>query len=201
MFIKQGFVVLLLCCFVMSALAHTPEEGKIYATLGPTLYSTQTPGTLLPDESHRIGLSLTVEGDVDKNGGVELTFGYENKLYFKESSGLYLAEEIKRMVIGAGYRHWFNPNISVATHFVSAYSMGNIDVVHTDFASNLEKKTSAHDITEYGFDFSLLYEFWRHENHHMTIDLRYFASTSRGGDESADVVSTVIGYKRLIQKK
>ena len=126
--------IFLLLLQTHTARAHQPQEGQILVSLGPTFYSTE-PIDEAPqnDRKDRLGAMLLVEGDVDRNGGIEVSLGFQDKLYYKYKGGFFLAEEIKRLAIGAGYRHWFNPWFSVASHFVSLYSIGDAITVHTDY--------------------------------------------------------------------
>lgn len=179
--------------------AHTPEEGQIWASTGPYFYQTKTSASQ-PEKAPYIGYGLIAEGDVDYNGGVEIAIFYIDKLYFIEKSGDQVVEQIKRMFITTGYRHWFNKTFSFAGAFFSSYSMGDAKVVvPSETLDSL--KTSTRDVTEYGIDFSLHTEVWGNEDMAAVIDTRYSWSTTRNQGEDADVYGVALAFKYLIPKK
>lgn len=185
--------------FNFECFAHAPEEGKICATTGPYLYRTKT-SRPQPETTPYLGYGLIAEGDVDVNGGVEIAIFYIDKLYFIEKGGDQVVEQIKRMFITTGYRHWFNETFSFAGALFSSYSMGDAKVVvQPDTVDALE--TSARDITEYGMDFSLQVELWGNEEMAAVVDTRYSWSTTRNQREDADVYGVALAFKYLIPKK
>ncbi len=185
--------------FNLECFAHSPEEGQIWATTGPYFYQTKT-STSQPEKAPYIGYGLIAEGDVDYNGGVEIAIFYMDKLYFIEKGGDQLVEQIKRMFITTGYRHWINRTFSFAGALFSSYSMGDAKVV---VPSDTEEgiMTSARDITEYGVDFSLQTEIWGNDEMAAVIDTRYSWSTTRNQREDADVYGVAFAFKYLIPKK
>src|ERR1043165_7776681 len=89
-------VIFLLIGISQLSFGHTPEEGSIYATLGPFLYKTAYEGKIPGVHSPFLGgFGLLVEGDVDKNGGLELGAIYQHKMYFRSQEGMVLAEKTK----------------------------------------------------------------------------------------------------------
>jgi len=153
----NAIIVVFIVLLNFECFAHAPKEGQIWATTGPYLYRTKTSMTQ-PENPPNLGYGVIAEGDVDMNGGVEIAIFYLDKLYFLGKGGEQITEQIKRMFITTGYRHWFNKNFSFAGALFSSYSMGNPKVVIApDNLDNLE--TSAREITEYGMDFSFQFEF------------------------------------------
>ena len=108
--------------FNFECFAHSPEEGQIWATTGPFIYQTKTARSQ-PEKAPYLGYGLIAEGDVDMNGGVEIALFYVDKLYFIEKGGDNVVEQIKRMYITTGYRHWFTNWFSFAGALFSSYSM------------------------------------------------------------------------------
>ena len=179
-------------------LAHTPEEGKIWATFGPFAYQTKMHD---PDKkTPAFGGGLVAEGDVDYNGGVEIAMIYIDKLYRIDRGGQSLEELIKRMYITTGYRHWFAKPFSFGGAFFSSYSMGDPKIIHDTFSSG-DVETTARAITEYGFDFSLQWEMWSNETVAVVADGRYSWSLTRKAQEDADLYGVMIGLKYLVPKK
>jgi hypothetical protein len=173
-----------------TGLAHTPKQGDIWATVGPFAYQERTDG-----------IGLVAEGDVDMNGGVEIGLFYLDKTYKRAQESDRIAERIKRMYITTGYRHWFVPWLSAGLSIASSYSMGDPKVVSDERPSGLERTTSAREITEYGFDTSLLWEIWSNEAFGVVADVRYQRSLTRKSHEDADVVVFLLGFKYLVPKR
>ncbi len=180
-------------------LAHSPEEGMIWATTGPYVYRTKT-SMSHPGNTPYLGYGLIAEGDVDSNGGVEIAIFYIDKLYFSDKGDAHVVEQIKRMFITTGYRHWFNETFSFAGAIFSSYSMGDPKVVvGPDNADGLA--TSARDITEYGMDFSFQTELWGNGQTAFVLDSRYSWSGTRNQREDADVYGVALAVKYLVPKK
>jgi hypothetical protein len=185
--------------FNFECFAHSPEEGMIWATTGPYVYRTKT-SMSHPGNTPYLGYGLAAEGDVDSNGGVEIAIFYIDKLYFIEKGDDHAVEQIKRMFITTGYRHWFNESFSFACALFSSYSMGDPKVVVApETAEGLT--TSARDITEYGMDFSFQTEIWGNGQTAFVLDSRYSWSGTRKQREDADVYGLALAVKYLVPKK
>ncbi len=175
--------------------AHESQRGKAMATAGPYTYQTKTD---IDDHSPVLGgFTLLAEGGVDKNGGVELGMTYLHKIYYRKSEGHIIAEKLKRMHMTVGYRHWFNSIFSMGLAYYSSYAMGDPSIIHNDFIGP-PIYTSAHKVTETGFDISLQAEVYRTNRFTIVTDLRYSYSLSARSGEDADVMGIVIGYKREV---
>lgn len=200
---KLTSIVGFLLLFVFSpADAHEPSEGKVTALLGPFLFKTNFPGAGTQYEAPLMGgAGLIVEGDIDTNGGLELTAFYLNKIYVRSDNDKILAERIKQIYISMGYRHWFNKLFSIGGAFFSSYIMGKRHVEHSEFNPPNLINTSASDTTEYGFDFSVQYEFWKHDVWAAALDVRYSLSVTTKPKEYGDHYGALIGIKYQIQEK
>jgi hypothetical protein len=179
-------------------LAHQPQEGDIWGTVGPFLSVTKTREKSANDAA--VTGAITAEGDVDKNGGVEIAMAYIDKYYARKQAGDAIAERIKRMYVTTGYRHWFIPSVSIGGAFFSSYSMGDAQVVMADVAPGHELKTTAHAITEYGMDFSLQYELIQVAGLAIVADGRYSLPIRHKPREDADTLGILIGCKYLVPK-
>ncbi len=170
------------------------------ATAGPYIYQTQTSESINDASSPVLGgFALIANGDVDRNGGVELGMIYLHKLHFRNSNGNVVSEKIKRMHMTVGYRHWFNTYFSAALGYYTSYAMGDPHISYNDFPGGNSSYTSAQRTAENGFDWSLLYEVYRNDKFTIVTDIRYsWAITDRAG-EDADVLGIVIGYKTEIK--
>ena len=194
-------ILFVLCYLTGSEIqAHTPIEGDVWATTAPFFYRTNSKHPV-SKKSPNLGLAIVAEGDVDYNGGVEIAMIFVDKTYISNAGDDTLAERIKRMHITTGYRHWFNPVVSAGLSFYSSYSMGDSQVILDDRSNGSDLRTSSRDITEYGFDFSLQWEFINRGNFAAIADARYSLSTSRKIHESADHYGVLLGVKYLIPKQ
>jgi len=197
-----SIVSFLLLINVLPAAAHVPSEGKVTALLGPFVFKTNFPGAGTQYEVPMMtGAALIVEGDVDRNGGLEMTAFYLNKIFVRNDDDKILAERIKQVYISMGYRHWFNQRISIAAGLFSSYIMGKRHVEHSDFTPPNKINTSASDTTEYGIDFSVQYEFWESGLWAAAVDARYSWSVTNKPKEYGDHYGAMIGLKYQIQEK
>ena len=180
-------------------LAHTPKRGDMRATPSLLHYRATTRHAVAED-APRFGGGLAVEGDVDYNGGVEIAMFYLDKLYVRKKGGDTVGEQIQRMYITTGYRHWFNPSLSAGAAFFSSYSMGEAKVVLDERHSGQQLATSARDVTEYGFDLSGQWEIWSNDAIAVVTDARYSLSMTHKQHEDADLYGILLGIKYLVPK-
>jgi hypothetical protein len=182
--------------------AHVPEEGKISVSLGPYFYRTNfgasSPGLHSPILG---GGGLLVEGDIDNHAGLEVGLFYLHKVYFRRIDGGFIEEKIKIMYITMGYRYWFSDKFSAAAAFFSTYSMGDSTIVYSDFTPPNLHNTSAQDTTDYGFDFSLQWEFWRTPELAAFVDGRYARSVTPKDHEDSDHYGVLLALKYFVQEK
>lgn len=180
------------------AFAHEPADGSIWATLGPYAirphprnHGFQTPITG--------GFGLIAEGDLDHNGGIEISAFYLNQLFSLQQNGKVINEIGHRVYVVSGYRLWPTKYLSGGLGFFSSYSIGSGYIVHSDYASANPPETSAHVITAYGFDVSLQWEPWHKDRYAAVCDARYsYSITSRPG-EDANFYGIMIGLKYYVQ--
>lgn len=192
-------IALLFVCHSGEAIAHAPKEGDVWATASPFFYRSITDAKYSKG-SPNVGGAIVAEGDVDYNGGVEIAMIYVDKTYVSHTDEDSFVERIKRVHITTGYRHWFMPWVSAGAAFFSSYSMGDAQVIDDNRPSGRELETSARDITEYGFDFSVQWEVWRQDEFAVVADSRYFLSTTRKIHEDADLYGVLLGIKYLVPK-
>lgn len=194
-------LILSLLIFAMRVWAHQPKEGKVSATVAPYIYQNHNFSSSSLSAPIMLGGGLIVEGDVSSNGGIETSVNYLQKTYSRRVEGKYNVEKVKRMYVTLGYRHWFNPSVSTALAFYSAYSMGESSVIRTDFPHDERPASSADDIAEYGLDFSVLYEPWTNGTFAVTVDGRYSYSLTDKADEDGNHYGLLIGFKYIVQEK
>lgn len=144
-----------------------------------------------------------LEGDIDKNGGAEISISYLQKVYATRKYGVVNMEKMKRIHITMGYRHWFNSKFSAGLAFFSAYSVGQGSVIHTDYPEGLRPDSSAKDITEYGFDFSLQHEPWSWSNgkYAVILDARYSMALTSKAKEDGNHFGLLAAFKYEVQEK
>jgi hypothetical protein len=196
----QIWVFLLLTLFSFVCQAHVPTEGKISASLGPFLHRTHNLSSQNRGYSpFLVGAGLLVEGDVDGSGGVEIGLFYNHKTYLRQFSDGQIVEKVHKVTVPIGYRHWFSESFSAALLFSTSYSMGDYVVVFSDTLSN--ETTSAREITEYGFEPSFQWEFWRDNQFALVADGRYFISANSKSGEDANQFELLFLVKYLVQEK
>ncbi len=198
----KGCIFFLIFLTSHTIFAYTPSEGKVSGTIGPYLYKTNFAGSASGARSVYLGgVGLIADGDLGPNGGLEISLFHMNKVYFRHSNSLYIAEKTELVHIGMGYRYWMNPYFSTALSFYSAYSIGSPFLEHSDFAPGAEIDSSARDTTEYGFEISLQSEVWSRDRYSVVLDGRYAISVTSKQNEDANHYGILVGLKYMIQEK
>jgi len=177
---------------------HQPREGDIRASVGPYWYRTDQRDHSFTPETQG-GFGLTVEGDVDSNGGIEIGVFYMRQFFSIQKDGRKLSEFGQRIYIVTGYRHWFSREFSLGAGFFSSYSMGDAEIVNSDFPQNTQPKTSASDVTEYGFDFSMQWEPLSRDRLALVVDARYSLSVTPKPGEASNFFGILVAFKYYIQ--
>ncbi len=192
----------ILFCFIGTANAYTPSEGNVSAYVGPYFYKTAINNSQnIPQTPNQAGLALVVLGDLNNKGSLELGFFLLDKIYYREQQLGYIAEQTKSVNITMGYRRWFNDTFSGSLTLFSAYSMGEVDVVHNDFPTSAGIDTSARTTTQYGFDFSFQTEVWKTEQMRFVVDTRYSRTLAYNNSENADHYGVILGFHYTLQEK
>jgi hypothetical protein len=193
-------VVFLIFIFSFTARAHVPADGNIRASLGPYGYATHEWHNHF-ESPFMGGLGLLVEGDLNKHGGLEIGMFYINKVFSVTKDDQTVTERAKRIYISMGYRHWWNKKNSVSLAFFSSYSMGDPKTLHSDFPPGGAPKTSASDMTEYGFDASYQHEPWSAGRWAAIVDLRYSYSVTPKGFEDSNHYGVLLALKYFVQAR
>ena len=181
----------------LRAWAHEPAEGKIHAAVGPyVLHSVPYHHNFT--SPFLAGLGILAEGDVDDNGGIEIGIFYFPEYFSIYRDGREITEKAHRVYITMGYRHWFTKQFSAAFAFFSNYATSEAEKINNDFG-NAPPLTSAHDMTEYGFDASLQWEFWNHEKFSLIVDTRYSYSMTMKSGEDQNFVAVFAALKYYVQ--
>lgn len=195
-------VIFFLSFVAIKSWAHEPQRGDIYATWGPYFYRSFPNSSYIgADAPTLMGFSLAVEGDVDKNGGLEIGLSYLHKLYYRKEDAVTLVEKIKRVKATTGYRHWFNSKFSAAFLFFNAYSAGDPRTIHQSGSLPSNFKTSAHETADNGIEVSVSFEMFGNQKTTAVFDLRYSYSFTTQAGEVADLYGVVVGLKHLVQSK
>lgn len=198
MFVRV-FLMLLLS---LQTFAYTPSEGKISGTCGPFFYKTNFDGTSSGAKSPNLAdFGLIAQGDINHHASLEVSIFHLNKVYFREQSGMTLAEQTELVHLTMGYRYWLGSYLSIALGFYSAYPMGEPKIRHNDYPAGFEIDTSARDPSENGAEFSIQSEVWSHGKIAVVIDARYAYSFTNKSSEHGDHYGGLIGIKYLIQER
>ena len=201
--IKKIVFFSILNLIAASSWSYTPSEGSVSFLLSPLILQTEFhPDSDQMDNPYFGGLSLIAQGDLNTVGALEIGLFHFDKLYYTKSGGLELTEKTELVHVTLGYRYWMGSIFSLSLAFSSAYSLGDPQVISSQFPVGQEIKTSANDTTEYGFDLSLQTELWTNIQHSIIADTRYFYSvTPKDSAEKANHYLIQIGYKKLFQSK
>lgn len=187
---------------VSTGQAYEPREGKVTATLGhqwfKTHYNGPHKGDLAPWQG---GLGLIVTGDSSTKGSIELGVFQLSKRFIRRSQDKYIGQKSEMIQFNMGYRWWLSPYLSTSLTFFSSYTMGTPNTFYSDFAGLEEPKTSAEDITEYGFDFSVQGQVWESGRYSVVVEPRYSYSVTKKFKESGDHYGVFVGLRYLIQAK
>jgi hypothetical protein len=183
--------------FGWQAFAHEPADGSIWASLGPFALQAH-PRNHGFDNPLLGGFGLIAEGDLNKNGGIEISAFYLNQEFSLEQNGKSIEEIGHRVYIVSGYRMWATPKFSGELGFFSSYSIGSGRVLHNQLGGD-PPETSAHVITAYGFDLSAQWEAWHQDRYAAIVDARYsYSVTSRPGEDS-NFYGILVALKYYVQ--
>lgn len=181
--------------------AYTAKEGNVTATFAPYFYQTRFQPTDSGARSPILGgFGLIILGDAYEKGSLEIGLFQTDKVYLREQSGKYLEQQVKLLQVTMGYRWWLSKIWSASLTFSSSYPMGDPITIHNDFISGNKPTTSAEDLTEYGVDLSLQYEFWQRNRWGAISDIRYHHSFTSKTREYGDHQGILIGLRYLIQE-
>lgn len=182
--------------------AYTPEEGNITANIGPYFYKTNFQELKTEAKSPYItGIGLIVNGDISDKGALEIGMFHMNKRYLRSEGKKYISEQTQIIHITMGYKWWLSRYLSTSLALFSAYPMGNVKVLYSDFGTGTAVPTSARDTTEYGFDLAVQSQIWKGNEFDAVAELRYSLSLTSRSHEQADHYGGFVGLRYLIQEK
>jgi hypothetical protein len=196
---------ILLYLFILisfSAQAYRPQEGNVTANLGPYFFKTNYNDANTKTKSPlTTGFGITVNGDISTKGALEISIFHMNKRFLRSASKKYIAEMSQIVHITMGYRWWLDSYFSTSLAVFSAYPMGNVKKLYSDFPVGEEIPTSARDKTDYGFDLATQYLAWKGTEFDIVTELRYSYSLTNKSREEADHYGAFIGVRYLVQEK
>ena len=185
--------------FSLKAWPHQPNPGRGMMSIGPLISRSVDSPTPIASPTFW-GLGLIGEMDLSSNGGLEVALMYnENQYAVISGTSEYLVERAHRLSIPLGYRHWFSKSFSLAISFYSAYRIGAWSQLYRSPALSANINTSARDVTEFGFDFSLQADIWHSKDYTVFLDSRFLSpSTDKFGENSRAYVF-ILGAKYQVQ--
>lgn len=189
-----------LFCFLSGILAtslafsHEPGTGEGRMTIGvmsnrfiDSPAPIQTPTTF--------GAGITGEIDVGGRGGLEVGMFYYDGQYAVNRADLWLVERSTHIYIPIGYRYWLSNKLSFATSFYASFRIGKWTEIYRDPGITSDAVTSAQDITEYGFDFSISTDLYMGDKYTLVLDSRYLLPTTDKPDENSRAYVFLLGVK------
>lgn len=198
----KNMLVLIFLMLSTATFAYSPEEGNITASLGPYFYKTNFQDAKTDAKSaNQTGLGLIVNGDISDKGALEIAMFHMNKTFLRADGKKYIAEQSQVIHITMGYKWWLSRYLGTSLALYSAYPLGNVKVLYSDFAAGTAVPTSARDTTEYGFDFAVQSQIWKGNKFDAVAELRYSLSLTSRSHEQADHYGAYLGIRYLIQEK
>jgi hypothetical protein len=197
------FIIILSFLGVENTFAYTPKEGNISVIISPFFFRTHFDETDSGASSPLLGgTALMAIGDISKKGSLELGFIHMNKIFIRGSGQTHVAEQTQVIHITMGYRRWWSPRLSTSWSVFSAYPMGDINLIHTNYTLPADQPiTSAQDKVEYGLDLALQYELYAQGRFAMISDIRYSHSVTNKPQESGHHYGVMLGLRYFIQDK
>ena len=191
-----------LLLLAIKASAYEPSEGNLNAGLGYFISQNQLRGSEYNKTNPTFGgIALIIEGDLNSKSNLELNLQYFQKNYVRKTITDYVSEKTEVLNVNMGYRYWLFKPISAGLGLSSLYSIGEPTVIYGKSVSNMQLDTSASSIVKYGLEFSLQFEIYNSQSYTLLIDNRYNYSLSNKDGESADHMTNMLIYKKLIQSK
>ncbi len=197
---KLSLIFLLIISFgSKQSFAYTPKEGNVAAALGPYFLQNTFSGSVNDSKSPiKGGFGLSVLGDLDNNGSLELGVFHFEKIFVIDKTEGSIMQRSQVVHIPMGYRHWFTEKFSMSLSFFSDYPMGGVKTV-TTAGSSLLDQTSANDKVDYGFDISARLEVFERSEYSVVTDLRYSYLLTKNEKESSDVIGFFLGLQFPVQ--
>ncbi len=187
--------------FTLSAQAHRPHEGKVFATVGPYFYQTQA--VHAPDLKYApplVGAGLIAEGDLGDDGGAEGGMFYIDKTYQRTFQSGIVVMKTDKLIVPLGYRRWFGEKISGGVFLTSLFSVGDPRIIYSTVGYS-DQTTGASVLVEYAADLSVQWEAWTNGTYSLLLDGRYSISLTPHSNEDANQFGLLIGIKYLIKEK
>jgi hypothetical protein len=185
------------------AFGYDPKEGNVTATFGPYISRTDfressATGAKSPYSG---GFGLVALGDINTYGALEIGMYHMHRVYIRDQGPFTISEKTELMHITMGYHYWINPYFSTSLTFSSGYSMGDPQIIYSNFPAGQEIDTSAQDTVEYGLDLSLQSELWEKERYSVIAEARYSYSLTPKENERGNHYGLMIALRYLIQEK
>ncbi len=142
-----------------------------------------------------IGAGVIGELDFSDYSGIEIAIFYFESQFAVDHGGYWLVERAHRIYIPIGYRYWFSKYVSLATSFYATYRIGKWEDVYRSPGLTSEIVTSAQDIAEYGFDFSVQTDLFTNDKFALILDSRFLLPTTDKPDENSRAYMFFLGLK------
>ena len=126
---------------------------------------------------------------------------FMTKSFLRESGPNVLFEEVDSVQISMGYRWWLSQRFSAGLTFFSSYPLSDYHTVYSRINPGDFMDTSARDLTEYGFDFSLQTEIWGRDHWAVVLDTRYSLSVTNKEHEQGDHYGAMLAIRYMVQEK
>ncbi len=195
---RRNLFCFLLCLLTGPiAFSHEPGAGEGRVTIGAmsnrfvdSPAPVKTPTTF--------GAGITGELDTGGRGGIEVSMFYYDGQYAVSKADLWLVERSTHLYIPIGYRYWLSSKFSFAMSFYASFRIGQFEEIYRDPGITVDAVTSAQDIAEYGFDFSISTDLYTGDKYTLVLDSRYLLPTTDKPDENSRAYVFLLGVKYRI---
>ena len=193
-------VFLIMLGYSLGCFAYQAQPGQVNAFFGPFLHQIDYDNSkVFHDERWSGGFGLLVTGDLHEKAAIELSIFHFYKTFFRELDDRLIAEKTGFLHFTMGYRRYFSEKWSGSLSFTSSYTMEKRREIFSSLQATDVRPTSASDITEYGYDLAVQYEFWRRLEEAIVLDTRYHISVTNKVKEYGNHYGFYIAYRRLIK--
>jgi len=200
--VKKILQITLLLLLSTPAYSYEPSEGNLNAGIAYFLSQNQLRNTDYKRTNPTFGgIALIVEGDLNSKSNLELDLEYFQKNYVRKINSQFVSEKTEVLNVNMGYRYWLFKPMSLGLGLSSLYSIGEPTVLYSELPAGSQLDTSASSIVKYGLELSVQFELFKNDKYTILLDNRYNYSLSNKDGESADHMTNMLIYKKLIQTK
>ncbi len=179
--------------------AYSPVRGNVYVMLGPYISQTIVDNSQFSASPDQGGLGITLLGDVNERGSLQVNTLFFNKLYYRTQGAEFLAEKASLVHVSMGYRHWWCAYFATSLALYTSYPMADVEVVHSDLAPGSGLTTTARENSETGLDAGISLQLARSGRYGLMADGLYSYSLTKKSEESSSQYGFMLSIRYFLQ--